>query len=148
MTTGMDNEPIKRALIESVNSNMAEYIDFVNSVMNDEKFRKCAHSLLPFDGDVHTDISFPSDGLTLGISLVSMDVDSKTFALGLTLAMDSTPSNKPFSITIFITAGRTFDEMCAYVNNLHFKDEVRDILHTEIEERIINANSIPNSSVE
>ncbi len=140
----MNYKLIQQALTESLDTNMADYIDFVNRVMNDEKFRKCANSLLPFDGVVHTDISFPSNSLTLGLSLMRMDIELETFALGITMAMDSTQiSDKPFSTTIFISAAQTFEEMCAYVNTLRFKDEVRDNFHKQIEERIVNAETIP-----
>ncbi len=145
----MNYKLIQRALTESVDSNMADYIAFVNRVMNDKKFHKCANSLLPFEGVVHTDISFPSSSITLGISLMRMDIKSGIFALGITLAMDSTLiSDKPFSTTIFISAAKTFDEMCEYVSTSQFKDEVRDNFHKQIEERIVNAESVPIYSVE
>ncbi len=145
----MNYRLIQQALTESLDTNMADYIDFVNRVMNDEKFRKCANSLLPFDGVVHTDISFPSSSLTLGLSLMRMDIESDTFALGITMTMDSTPiSEKPFSATIFISAAKTFDEMSAYVNTSQFKDDVRENFHKQIEERTVNAETIPINQAE
>ncbi len=140
----MNYKLIQQALTESVDANMADYIAFVNRIMNDEKFWKCAKSLLPFDGVVHTDISFPSSSLTLGLSLMRMDIESDTFALGITIAMDSTPiSEKPFSATNFISAAKTFGEMSAYVNTSQFKDDVRENFHKQIEERTVNAETIP-----
>lgn len=133
----MNHELIQCALTESIDSRINDYIAFINDVMNNAKFQNCALSLLPFDDVAHTNITFPTENITMGISLMRMDIVPDIFALGITLEVDCMPDcEKPFGTTIFITAAQTIDEICSYVKSSKFKNDVIDNFKNVIIEKL------------
>jgi len=119
-----------------VKAHQAEYVDFAVKNLNKEEFVKAMDALLPFDNMATARLTFVGKDTQvkcMNISIMKMDMKPATFSLGVGLEIEKGEHNREFAPTVFITAGKTLEELREYVATDEFVRYAIENLEEQVE---------------
>ena len=117
-------------------AHQAEYVDFTIKSLNKDEFVKAMDALLPFDNMATARLTFVGKNTQvkcMSISIMKMDMKPATFSLGVGLEIEKGEYNRELAPTVFITAGKTLEELREYVATDEFVCYAIENLNQQIE---------------
>jgi len=122
--------------IASVNGILEYFFDFVVMCLDNADYKKEIKTLLPFDIIMQSKLKNVFDESlvkSLGLSMMRMDLDPPTYSLGVSIEIAEGTYNHAIDVTIFISAGKTLEEIEEYVRTDDFATQVRDLFERRVE---------------
>ena len=117
-----------------VNDNLEDFVEFVTICLDNEDFVKRMKVLLPFDNVIQAWLKIydTSPVQKLGVSIMRMDFLPSIFSLGVSIDMIANKINKAINSTIFITAGKTLEELREYAKSENFSVQIKEGFEKQI----------------
>lgn len=120
-----------------VSLNKKDYLDFAVKTLDDAEFVKSAIALLPFDNFADARLRFmdaSSRVKSMGLSLMKNELEPAKYSLGVSIELVGDNGKGNIDTTAFILAGRTLDELKAFVGSDLFAKEVKKEFENVIED--------------
>ncbi len=123
----MNNSKENNNSIECLQQNVDKFVEFVNQMLNDDKFIEGLDRLLPFDNMANATMNLSLKVIkSIGISIIRMDIVPALYSLAITLAINS-DDKKIRKYSVFIVACKTIKSIQDFVNKKEFRDKVENL---------------------
>ena len=122
----MVNEKIQANKVKAVlTDNIGAFSRFAEQVIHDREFLNCAQALLPFDGVAEAEMKIaPHRAVVRKMGLIVMRMDMTKSLYALAVSLTTCIDEDEEDLAVFLTAGKTIDELQEYVRTDRFRRDV------------------------
>lgn len=128
----------------SVNGILELFLHYLTLYLEEEEYVDAINALLPFDNCVEIKEKNKYDQSlvkSMGISFMRMDFEPSVFSLGVCLEIAEGKYNKAINTTVFVSAGKTLEEIKEYVKTEDFAKQVRGNFEKQVDISFRNITS-------
>ena len=120
----------------SVNGILELFLQYATHCLESEEYVNAINALLPFDHFLQIKEKNLYDNSlveSMGLSIMRMDFEPSVFSLGACLEIAESKYNKAINTTIFVSAGKTLEEIKEYVRTENFAKQVRENFEKQVD---------------
>ncbi|WP_413854800.1 hypothetical protein, partial [Candidatus Ruminimicrobium bovinum] len=120
----------------SVNGILELFLQYATHCLESEEYVNAINALLPFDHFLQIKEKNLYDNSlveSMGLSNMRMDFEPSVFSLGACLEIAESKYNKAINTTIFVSAGKTLEEIKEYVKTEDFAKQVRKNFEKQVD---------------
>ena len=120
----------------SVNGILELFLQYATHCLESEEYVNAINALLPFDHFLQIKEKNLYDNSlveSMGLSIMRMDFEPSVFSLGACLEIAESKYNKAINTTIFVSAGKTLEEIKEYVKTENFAKQVRKNFEKQVD---------------